>query len=348
MNAGLLPKVHLHGLLDTITPSMRYDGKEELSAWQSKARVKLKELLGFGEIEKYAVKPEIEIEYDVYAEDLDCREIRFRVQTEENVTVPCHLCIPKDAKGALPVAITLQGHSRGMHISLARPKYPTDAETCNGGDRDFVRRALKEGICGISVEQRCFGENGSREDSSGVPDCREVAMRAILLGRTLLGERVWDVMRLIDALAADPRFADIIDLNKLICLGNSGGGTATTYASALDERIKISVPSCAVCRYADSIGARLHCECNFVPHIAKYFDMGDLCAMIAPRGLVVVNGVLDEDFPIEGAKACVEVGREAYKAIGREMGIVHVIGSEGHRFYADGAWPHIHEFLGEL
>lgn len=347
MNTGLLPRIHLHGFLDTITPSMRYDGKEELSTWQSRARAKLKELLGFGEIEKYAVKPEIEIEYDVYVEDLDCREIRFRVQTEENVTVPCHLCIPKDAKGALPVAITLQGHSRGMHISLARPKFDGDEATCKGGDRDFVVRALKEGICGIAVEQRCFGENGGREGVTN-PDCREVAMRAILLGRTLLGERVWDIMRIIDALAADPRFADIIDLNKLICLGNSGGGTATTYASALDERIKISVPSCAVCRYADSIGARLHCECNFVPHIAKYFDMGDLCAMIAPRGLVVVNGVLDEDFPIEGAKACVEVGREAYKAIGRENAIVHVIGNSGHRFYADGAWPHIHEFLGEL
>ena len=346
MNAGLLPKIHLHGFLDTITPSMRYDGKEELSAWQSKARAKLTELLGFSEIEKYAVKPEIEIEYDVYAEDLDCREIRFRVQTEENVTVPCHLCIPKDAKGVLPVAITLQGHSRGMHISLGRPKFDGDEATCKGGDRDFVVRALKEGICAIAVEQRCFGENGGREGVTN-PDCREVAMRAILLGRTLLGERVWDIMRLIDALTADSRFADIIDVNKIICLGNSGGGTATTYASALDERIKISVPSCAVCRYADSIGARLHCECNFVPNIAKYFDMGDLCAMIAPRGLVVVNGVLDEDFPIEGAKACVEVGREAYKAVGRENAIVHVIGNSGHRFYADGAWPHIHGFLKE-
>ena len=347
MNAGLLPKIHLHGFLDTITPSMRYDGKEELSAWQSKARAKLTELLGFGEIEKYAVKPEIEIEYDVYAEDLDCREIRFRVQTEENVTVPCHLCIPKDAKGVLPVAITLQGHSRGMHISLGRPKFDGDEATCKGGDRDFVVRALKEGICAIAVEQRCFGENGGREGVTN-PDCREVAMRAILLGRTLLGERVWDIMRIVDALTDDSRFADIIDVNKIICLGNSGGGTATTYASALDERLKISVPSCAVCRYADSIGARLHCECNFVPNIAKYFDMGDLCAMIAPRGLVVVNGVLDEDFPIEGAKACVEVGREAYKAVGRENAIVHVIGNSGHRFYADGAWPHIHEFMKEL
>ena len=346
MKVGILPRDHHHGMLDEIVPSMRYDGISDLALWQSEARVKLAELLGHGEIAKNAVKPEIEIEYDKYAEDLDCREIRFRVTTEANVTVPCHLCIPKDAKGKLPVAVTLQGHSRGMHISLARPKYHDDAETINGGDRDFVRRSLKEGICAISMEQRCFGENGSRD--AGIPDCTEVAMRAILLGRTLVGERVWDILRLIDALSADERFADIIDMDKFICLGNSGGGTATIYASALDERIKISVPSCSVCRYADSIGARRHCECNFVPYSAKYFDMGDLCAMVAPRDLVVINGVLDTDFPIEGAKACVEVGKEAYKKIGREEALIHVIGNQGHRFYADDSWPHIHAALAKL
>ena len=348
MNVGLLPKELHHGFVDSSVPSMRYDGKGELSAWQSEARVKLAELIGHDEIAKNAVKPEIEIEYDRYAEDLDCREIRFRVMTEANVTVPCHLCIPKDANGKLPVAITLQGHSRGMHISLARPKYPDDPATINGGDRDFVRRALKEGICAIAMEQRCFGENGCKEGSAGLPDCTEVAMRAILVGRTLLGERVWDILRLIDALATDARFEGIIDMDKLICLGNSGGGTATVYAAALDERIKIAVPSCSVCRYADSIAARRHCECNYVPYIAKYFDMGDLCAMIAPRDLVVINGKLDTDFPIEGAIACVDVGREAYKKIGREEALVHVIGEGGHRFYADPAWPHIHAAIEAL
>ena len=171
-------------------------------------------------------------------------------------------------------------------------------------------------------------------------------MRAIMLGRTLVGERVWDIMRLIDAL--DEYVPDIVDVNKVMCLGNSGGGTATIYATAMDERIKIGVPSCAVCRYADSIGAMLHCECNYVPYIAKYFDMGDLCALAAPRDLIVVSGKEDGIFPIDGAKACVDVGREAFKAYGREQAIIHVIGNGGHRFYADDAWPHIRNALANL
>ncbi len=70
--------------------------------------------------------------------------------------------------------------------------------------------------------------------------------------------------------------------------------------------------------------------------------------MVAPRDLVVINGELDTDFPIDGAKACVEVGSEVYKAVGREQALGHVIGDGGHRFYADGSWPHIHKALENL
>ena len=171
-------------------------------------------------------------------------------------------------------------------------------------------------------------------------------MRAILVGRTIIGERVWDIMKLIDLLQTE--FQDVIDKDKIMCMGNSGGGTATTYVSALDERIKISVPSCAVARYADSIAAMLHCECNYVPRISHFFDMGDLCAMVAPRPLVVVTGTNDSIFPVNSAKECVVEGKKVYDALGVGENIVHVIGAEGHRFYADDAWPHINSAIEKL
>lgn len=343
MNIGQLPLEHLHKLVDESVPSMRWDGHQNIVEWQAAARTKLKELIGWSEIEKFDTPLEFEIEYDRMCEDMDCREIRFRFQTEENVTVPCHLLIPKNADKPLPVAITLQGHSNGMHISLGRPKYNGDENSINGGDRDFARRAVSEGICAIAVEQRCFGECGGTEKG---PDCRQASLRALLLGRTIIGERVWDIVKLIDLL--QDKFGDVIDKNKIICMGNSGGGTATAYASALDERIKAAIPSCAVARYADSIAAMFHCECNYVPGISNYFDMGDLCAMVAPRPLVVVTGVEDNIFPVESAKLCVAEGKKAYDALGVNENIVHVIGEAGHRFYADASWPHIHNFIEKL
>ena len=344
MEKGLLDVENLHLLVKECKPSMTWDGKQDIAEWQKAGREKLCELIGLSEIEKRRTDLKVEIEYDRYSEDLGCREIRFLYETEIGVTVPCHLAIPNGADKPLPIVICLQGHSRGMHISLGRIKFPKDEESISGGDRDFVRRTIKEGYCAICLDQRCFGERSSKPESA--IDCRFNATKAMLIGRTILGERVWDIMRCIDVIKRD--FSDVADPEKVICLGNSGGGTATIYASAIDERIKISVPSCAVCAFGDSIAAVPHCECNFVPFIAKYFDMGDLCAMVAPRPLIVVNGKDDTDFPLYAAKACVEVGRRVYEAMGVSDELVHVVGGAGHRFYADDAWPHIHKAISNL
>ena len=159
-------------------------------------------------------------------EDLDAREIRFRFKSEKNVTIPCHLCIPKGAEGKkLPLMITLQGHSTGMHISLGRPIYPGDEQDCKGGDRDFAIRAVKEGFATLCIEQRCMGECGSKPD--GHPNCNHPALQAILLGRTLIGERCWDISRTIDAL---PAHFPQLDMNRIAIMGNSGGGTAAPLA----------------------------------------------------------------------------------------------------------------------
>lgn len=347
MRKGYLPYEHHHRLIDDIQPSMRWDTESNFVEWQNQAKEKLYDLLGIAEIEPYRVDPEIEIEYDVIAEDLGCREIRFRFKSEENVTIPCHMIIPNGADKPLPVIITLQGHGSGMHLSLGRAKFPKDGgdEYCKTSVSAFAKRAVEEGVVAVTLEQRCLGENGGNPET-GATGCREPAMRAMLLGRTIIGERVWDVMRLIDVL--ESFFTHIVDVNKVMCLGNSGGGTTTAYATALEKRIKIGVPSCAVCEFADSIGFMYHCHCNFVPEIAKYFDMGDICAMSAPRNLIVVNGRQDNIFLTAGAINSVDVARLAYQELDADENLVHILGPLGHQFYPDTAWPYIHKALNKL
>ena len=70
--------------------------------------------------------------------------------------------------------------------------------------------------------------------------------------------------------------------------------------------------------------------------------------MVAPRPLVVVTGMSDSIFPVESAKECVKEGKRVYDALGAGDNIVHVIGAEGHRFYADDAWPHINSAIENL
>jgi len=320
-------------LIQKVKPAMAYAGQGE--AWRDTARKKLAELLGMEKFRK--VEPQLRIEYEKQLED--AVELRFTFASEAGYRVPCHLLLPRGVEKP-PVMICLQGHSRGMHISLGRPKFPGDEEDIFGGDRDFCVRAVKEGFAAIALEQRNFGERGGNEKG---PRCLESTMTALLMGRTTIGERVWDVQRLIDVLEA--HFGDRVDTDCVCCMGNSGGGTATAYIAALEDRVKLAMPSCAMCTYKDSIGAMEHCTCNYVPHIAEYFDMGDLMAMAWPKCFVQVSGLEDPIFPIAGAREVFGKGRSFYLDRGTGGRCALVEGSAGHRFYADAAWPVVHKLL---
>lgn len=320
--------------LKTVSPSMSYNG-EEFFAWQKQARQKLSELLGLDKFEKTDL--DFQIEYEKQIDDT--KEIRFSFQSEDGYRVPCHLLLPIGIEKP-PVMICIQGHSTGMHISLGRPKYASDEQTIKGGDRDFCVRAIKEGFAAIAIEQRNFGECGGTEEG---PQCLYSAMTALIMGRTTIGERVWDTSRLIDVL--EMNFSDVLDLSQICCMGNSAGGTTTAYVAALEDRIKLAMPSCAVCTYKDSIGAMPHCACNFVPHIAEYFDMSDFFAMAYPKYYVQVSGKEDYIFPLFGAKDIFQKGRSVYEKLGKGDRCTLIEGNGGHRFYADVSWPVVHSYI---
>lgn len=318
-------------LIQQVNPSDSYKG-ENYEAWKRKARAKLSSLLGMDKFTKVA--PETEIEYTEKIEGGE--KIRFTFQSEAGYRVPCYMLLPDGVENP-PVIICLQGHSTGMHISIAEPIYDGDKETISGGDRDFCVRAIKEGFAAIALEQRNFGEMGQTQ-------CHNPSMTNLLLGRTSIGERVWDVSRLIDVLETE--FTDKVDTECISLMGNSGGGTATAYTAALEDRIVLAMPSCAMATYKDSIGAMHHCACNYVPHIAEFFDMGDLMAMACPKYFVQVSGKEDNIFPLFAAKKVFEDGKKAYNDNGVEDRTALVEGDGGHRFYADPAWPIVHKFLG--
>lgn len=228
--------------------------------------------------------------------------------------------------------ICLQGHSTGMHLSIAVAQdeaTPVSPE----GDRDFALGCLRRGWAALCLEQRAFGERreaGCRTATG----CDTAAPHALLVGRTLLGERVWDVDRAIDYLLA----RGDADPARIGVLGQSGGGTTAMFAIALLPRLAFAVPSCCFCRFRDSILAMPHCICNYVPGLVPAFDMADILALASPKPVVVVNGAQDGIFPLSGARSEFARLSAAYAAAGAAGRCRHVIGGGGHDFYAAPAW----------
>ncbi len=319
------------------TPSLRYDGKSDFSQWQSTARAKLSALL---KMPTALVNDEFHMDAETSFPDYTRYDFKF--QTEPDYFASASFLLPKSCKEKTPTVICLQGHSTGMHISLGESVYHGDAESIAGG-RDFALQAVANGYCAVTLDQRYMGSAG--HDEAGEPAClsENEGMATLLMGRTAIGERVWDISRLIDVITG--HFSGYVDENRIVCLGNSGGGTATFYASIMDERICVSVPSCAVCSFDKSIMAMWHCPCNFIPDIRNYFDMGDLGMLIAPKKLIVVCGKEDDIFPLDGVHESFAQIKSAYALLGKEDICTLVEGDGGHRFYPEQTWEIIKKYL---
>jgi dienelactone hydrolase len=307
--------------------------------WQNEVRAKLLELLG----ETPPLVP-LNLRPEYTRDHKEFREHRFVFTSEPNSDVPCHLLIPKRGTPPYPVVICLQGHTNGMHLSLGRPHNQAEKKYLNR--RNIGLQAMREGYAALVMEQRCFGERFDQRPAKVRLDvlntCNHHSMAALLLGRTMIRERAWDVSRAIDTLEKFPE----VDTTRVACWGNSGGGTITYFTACLDERIKVAMPSCYVCTFADSIGAIDHCPDNYVPGILKYFEMGDLACLIAPRPLIVVAGQKDPIFPIAAVKRTFALIREIYLAAGAKGNCKLVVGKGGHRIYPELSWSAFRKMSG--
>ena len=309
-------------------PILAYDEKADFENWKEKSREKLTELLGLPLEEG---SNELEIEYKKMHEDFV--EYRFQVETEPGYCVPCHLLIPTNCSYPLPMTICMSGHGGGMHVALGVPKNEEDKEAlAEWPHRAMALRAIREHRCALVMEARNFGESSLEGYGTS---CTEASKIAILMGRTVIGERVWDAMKVLDAVSEN--FAEI-DMQNIVCTGNSGGGTTTYYLACLDERITAAAPSCSICTFEASIAAMPHCMCNHIPSIRKYFEMGDLAGLIAPRKLVIAAGEKDEIFPIDGTKKTFETITAIYEKAGAPQNCALVVGDKGHLNYADLIW----------
>ena len=327
------PKAFLMNYYENFIPEMRYDTARTVEEWQKPAREKLTELLGLNLM--------VKCDYDFLIEETkecdDYVQHRFSFQSEPGYYVVCYIQLPHGIEKIAPM-ICIQGHSRGQHLSRGELKYPSDEDALKRKVGEFCKFARENGYAPVTLEQRYMGENGGNDD--GIPACvvprdgRMNALPTLLFGRTAIGERVWNVIHLINVIAENfPQ----LDMENLACVGHSGGGTATIYAAALDERIKTVISCGAVCAFRDSIINIHHCGCNYVPSVARYFDMGEICGLVAPRKLIVVSGKDDDIFPKDGVDKVYAVAKDTYKAAGAENNITLVYGDGGHAFYEEDA-----------
>lgn len=135
-------------------------------------------------------------------------------------------------------------------------------------------------------------------------------------GYTPAGVDAWNGIRALDYLETRPE----VDKTKFGVTGRSGGGAYSWWIAALDERIKVAVPTAGITTLKNHIldGAiEGHCDCMFMVNTERW-DFDKVAALVATRALLIANTDSDGIFPLDGVVDIFNRTRALYRRIGAE------------------------------
>ncbi len=319
--------------------------REEWRTWQQDLRATLHRLLGLERMLPAPLNPRLteEVQREGY------RRQRVEIDTEPGVTMPLYVLIPDRAQAPLIPLIAAHGHESGGKLSPAGvTEIPRVAEQVRQYNYDYGVKCAQSGYLVFCPDARGMGE---RRESLYESDefllgrsCDQLANMALPLGMTVAGMWTWDLMRLLDYIQTWPPCQG----QPIGCIGLSGGGLQTLYLSALDERVACAVVSGYFYGAKNALLDLPNCDCNYVPHLWEYADLGDLAALIAPRPLLIETG--DHDY-LNGSRGLsnvleqYEITRQAYTLLGVPAKLSHDIFAGEHRWNGKMAYPWLDRWL---
>jgi hypothetical protein len=144
------------------------------------------------------------------------------------------------------------------------------------------------------------------------------------LGYTPAGIECWNAMRALDYLETRPE----VDAKKIGVTGRSGGGAASWWLAAADDRPQCIIPVAGIgdleAHLVAGVAPRFHkgvisghCDCMY-PVNRYRWDFPLVAALCAPRPLMLGNSDADDIFPVPGYRRLAEKVRRIYRLYGAE------------------------------
>jgi len=321
-----------------ITPRLPFTATslEAFHSWQTTVRQAVIDQLGF-------TPPPLPLLPRMLAEGTLVDGITYRygtVDTAEGMSVPFMVLLPAALTEPAPGVLCVHGHGDGMNplIGLDAHGQPIEDEY----QHCFALEACRRGFVVLAFDMLCFGRRRDFEylTQTGTPACDSPSKVALQIGATMLGLRVFDARRMLELLGAQPE----VDAQRLGMAGISGGGTITFTTTVLDDRVRAAMISGYFNQYSAFMQVP-HCVDNFVPGLATVAEMPDLGCAIAPRPLLISQGMEDPIFPLAATREGVLKLREAYRLHGVEDRIEEEYYPGGHTFSNARAWDFFMERL---
>jgi dienelactone hydrolase len=262
--------------------------------WQKEVRAKLLDLLSINDL--ITGKKDIPFNpTEVRTWDMGEYVVKdLTLQSTPGRRMEIVLTLPKGASGRCPAVVCIGGHGSQRFTTYTKGQafgeLPANAKDSSPVYKGFAAELARRGYVTISTSV------------SQHKVCEE--------GRTLMGERLWDLMRCVDYLESLPQ----VDKSRIGCAGLSLGGEMVMWLAAVDERLQSAV-SCGFLTTMDHI-AKHGCPCWNFSGLRQLVDFADIYALIAPRSLESQNGQKEPptDFTPELASRAMAEVRPVYAA----------------------------------
>ncbi len=314
--------------------------RRDAEAWQKTLRSKLTDLVGGFPSARPPLRP-ITIETRTFP---GYRREKIVFDSRPGVSVLAYLLLPEKAKKPAATMICVPGHGRGVDDIVGIDERGRERTDRAGYQHDFAIQVAEAGMAAVAIEPLAFGcrrDAITARKGLSTSACQPAAGGALLVGQTMIGWRVWDVMRTIDYLATRAE----LDSRRVGCMGISGGGTVTLFSTALEPRIGAALVSGYLNTFRDSVGSLSHCIDNYVPGILNWAEMHDLAGLIAPRPLFVESGERDNIFPIRASIESFTKVREIYQVFGATDRIEQEVFPDEHSFWGKRGIPFLARHL---
>ena len=298
--------------------------QRELLKTQDELRQKLLQMIGGLPAVKTDLHPRVtgKIQMDGFSVE------KLIFQSLPGVYVTALVYVPDDRSKKHPAVLVPAGHAPDGKFHY----------------QSLSQRLAARGYVVISWDPVGQGERSQFWDASAGKSrynlvCGEHAVMgnlAYLAGANLARWEIWDGIRAVDYLLTRPE----VDGERISITGTSGGGFQATLIAALDERIKVAVPSCYISALPMRIYNRVFADPNSDPEqdlfgmISNGVDHPGLLLLMYPRPVLVAAAVLDF-FPIEGTRKTVREVRRLYERFDRGDRIALVEGYHAHQFSSE-------------
>jgi len=152
-------------------------------------------------------------------------------------------------------------------------------------------------------------------------------------GYTPAGVECWNGVRGIDYLTSLPE----VDPERIAVTGISGGGAATFWIAAADERVKVAVPVSGMADLMSYVPNRVingHCDCMFLYNTYAW-PWTRIAGLIAPRSLLFANSDQDSIFPMDANERVINRLKRLYSVFGASDEVDSVVSVGGHAYRKD-------------